>query len=256
MKQVDMSDVYSTVEFNNWAHKEERLSVTESYLINRYLVNKQGRTLEAGTGGGRILLALQNQGFTSLHGFDFIPELIDAARTRDTTDSIAFEVQNAASLAYPDNHFDQVIYLEQIISVIDGDDKATAIQEAYRILKPNGIALFSFVCMEARLQRREFTPFMGYIRALRKFRGTNQSIQHLPWLRVGGRFNYKVFIDSGPFAYWFYAQEAGELLQKHGFSIIAAGSRHQIKEGRMCKSCEELSNERIKGQLYIVCTKP
>jgi len=45
--------------------------------------------------GGRILFELQRLGFTDLHGFDYVPAMIEGARRRDRTDSIRFTVQSA-----------------------------------------------------------------------------------------------------------------------------------------------------------------
>ena len=49
--------IYSTVEFDSWAFREGLID-TERFLIEQYL-DKEGKTLEAGTGGGRILLEMK-----------------------------------------------------------------------------------------------------------------------------------------------------------------------------------------------------
>src|SRR3954451_12998543 len=97
--------IFSGVEFEPWARKE-RLIAAEQYLIVHYL-SKQARTLEAGTGGGKILLAMQDMGFTALHGFDYVHQFVRRAKNKDATKRIGFGVVDAVSLAYRDHSFDQ-----------------------------------------------------------------------------------------------------------------------------------------------------
>lgn len=252
--EMGMDHVYDTVEFDNWANKE-RLHDTEHYLVRRYL-DQDAKTLEGGTGGGRILLALHDLGFESLHGFDFSARLIGMARGRDASHRISFDIQNAVELDYADESFDQIIYLEQLISVIQGsDEREKAVCEAARILSPAGTALFSFVCIEARHTDWKYMPFLAYISLLRKLTASRKTLQSLPWLKLGGTFNVKALIDRGPYAYWFSLEEAGDLLRRGGFHVVAAGSNLQIQEGRMCDSLQALRRERVEGQLFVVCTK-
>jgi hypothetical protein len=53
MSIINNKEVYRTVEFEAWADKKG-LNEDEKYLIVKYL-NKNGKTVEAGTAGGRIL---------------------------------------------------------------------------------------------------------------------------------------------------------------------------------------------------------
>ena len=253
-QKMGMNRVYDTVEFKNWAQKE-RLNKTEIYLFNHY-IRKDGKTLEAGTGGGRILLSLRDLGFKSLSGFDFSSRLIETARRRDTAQAIDFEVKNAVALDYEDASFDQIIYLEQLISIIDGDeDRKRALRESCRILKPSGVALFSFVCIEARQRDWRYRPILAYLSLFRRLKRSNRSVQSLPWFKLGGAYNFGALLDLGPQAYWFGMREIDHLLRESGFRIIAAGSNEQINRGRMSDSLEALEMESVKGQLYVVCTK-
>lgn len=77
----DNRAVYSTVEFQRWAERFG-LYPEERFVITNYL-DRSGRTLEGGTGGGRILLAMKQMGFTCLCGYDFVPQFVELARQRD-----------------------------------------------------------------------------------------------------------------------------------------------------------------------------
>lgn len=251
---MDNKQVYSTVEFESWANKEQLIE-EEKYLIETYL-DRTGKLLEAGTAGGRILLEMKQMGFTSLAGYDYVPEFIEEAKKRDATQSISFEVQDATSLNYEDASFDQIIYLQQIICLIENDSsRLKAMEEAYRILKMGGIALFSFLSFETRVRSPLYKSYLSYLRLVRKLRGSNLSIQYIPWLKLGEKPNWLCLLDQGPYPYWYQVEEAEQIIKKVGFQVVAVGSSYQIKQGRMPESIETLANERLQGMLYFVCKK-
>jgi ubiquinone/menaquinone biosynthesis C-methylase UbiE len=254
MSVMSNKAVFSAIEFDSWTQRK-RLIPAERFLIERYL-DKRSKTLEAGTGGGRILLEMKALGFTSLHGFDFVPEFIEQARGKDVTHSICFEVQDAPCLSYGDSSFDQIIYLQQVICFIEDEaSRLKALQEAYRILKRGGTALFSFLSFEARRRSAMYLPYLVYLSFLRKLRRSNRTIQYLPWLRLAGKFNFSSLLDTGPYVYWYKLKEITQLLRDVGFKIIAIGSTYQIKQGGMPESYEAFVNEPIEGMLYVVGQK-
>lgn len=253
MTILNNKKVYSTVEFDCWANRKD-LSFDEKYIIEFFL-NKGEKTLEAGTAGGRILLEMKKLGFTSLHGFDFVPEFIEMAKQKDDTHSIVFELQDATNLNYEDLSFQQILYLQQIICSIEDElGRLKAFKEAYRILKSGGTALFSFLSFEVRSKSAIYLPYLTYLRLSRKLRHAKISIQYLPWLKLGGKLNFSLFLDSGPYVYWYKLQEVYQLLREVGFEVVAIGSSYQIRLGRMY-DFEKLVNEPIQGMLYFVCKK-
>ena len=247
-------EVYSTTEFDVWANVEG-LSDIEKFLIERYL-NKNGITLEAGTAGGRILLEMKDLGFSSLYGFDYIPEFIERAKQKDISQSIVFEIQDATELKYQDSRFDQVLYLQQIINSIEEEtDRLKSIKEAYRVLKVGGTAIFSFLLFEIRNQNALYVLYLKYLSLIRKLRGSSRSIQYIPWLKQGGKFNFYSLIDTGSCVYWYKIQEVEQLLKEVGFEIVAMGSSYQINQEKMHTSVETLVKEPIKDMLAVVCKK-
>lgn len=250
----DNKEVYSTVAFEEWAYKK-RLLPHEKYLLENYL-DKRAKTLEAGTAGGRILLEMKKIGFTSLYGYDYVPEFIEQARQKDSSGSIYFEVEDATRLNYKDNDFDQIIYLQQIISSIDdAEARLKALKEAYRILKNEGTALFSFLSFDARKSSVMYSLFLMYLGMFRNLRGSNRTIQYLPWLKHGGKVNLSALVDREPYVYWYKVEEVYQLLREVNFEVVAIGSDFQIKQGKMHQSIETLVKEPIAGMLYFVCKK-
>lgn len=250
----DNKQVYSTVEFEDWAYKELLID-EEKHLIENYL-DPSGKTLEAGTGGGRILLEMKKMGFTSLYGYDYVPDLIEQAKQKDPSRNICFEVQDATSLNYGDNDFTQIVYLQQIICFIeDSEARLKALKEAYRILNKGGTALFSFLSFDARKSSAMYSVFLMYLGMLRNLRGSPRTIQYLPWLKHGGKINWSAFFDGEPYVYWYKLEEIDQFLREVNFEIVAVGSDRQIREGKMHQSIETLIKEPIAGMLYFVCKK-
>jgi SAM-dependent methyltransferase len=247
-------DLYSGVEFATWLDLQT-LFPEEIYLIQKYL-HPHLKTVEAGTNGGRILFKMQEMGFANLAGFDCVPELIERAIDRDPQRQIDFQVRDAIALSYPDNSFDQIIYLQQIICLIDSAaDRFKAIQEAYRILTTGGTGLFSFLSFESRSSRFIYTSYLTYLRILRKLRGDNRSIQNLPWLTLGGKFNPQSIVDRPPYTYWYRVSEIYSILQSVGFEIVAIGTDPQISADNMNTTDRQLLAEQISGMLYVVVKK-
>src|SRR5262249_17487483 len=154
----------------------------EAFLLVNHL-RPEGHTVEAGTGGGRILFALWRLGFRDLHGFDFVEGMVRAARRHGDESCLKLSVQDATQLSYANESFDQIIYLQQIISLIESPEgRRRAMAEAYRILRPGGPALFSFLSHESRSKIPVYRAFRSYLQILRFFGGIQRDIQTWPWL--------------------------------------------------------------------------
>jgi SAM-dependent methyltransferase len=182
--------------------------------------------------------------------------LITKAIERDPQRKIDFQVQDAVKLAYADSSFDQIVYLQQIICLIENkEDRLSAVKEAYRILKPDGSGLLSVLSFESRSSSLIYKVYLNYLRLLRKLQGKKLSIQYLPWLKLGGKLNLSAFLDQPPYTYWYRVTEISELLQSVGFEIVAMGTNPQISAGRLKSTDRELLTEDIAGMLYFVVKK-
>jgi ubiquinone/menaquinone biosynthesis C-methylase UbiE len=252
---TSVKEFYSTVEFDSWADRQG-LTDDERYLIEKYL-DKKRKTVEAGTGGGRILFEMKKLGFTSLYGYDFVPEFIERARQKDASRSICFEVQDATNLTYPESFFDQIVYLQQFICVLDEDRaRAKALKEAWRILKVGGTALFSFLSFQTRSGGVMYPAYLGYLYLVRKLRRSKRSIRYFPYNYRGGRLNLpSILLGGGPYLYRYTLWEAYHALRQAGFKIKAVGSREQITRGVMYQSVEEMEGKPVRKAIYFVCAK-
>lgn len=248
-------DVYSTVEFGQWAGRVELLP-EERYLIEHYL-QRDRATIEAGTGGGRIILACKTLGFTKLSAYDFVPAFVEAARAKDPERRVDFRVGDATKLEYESGSFEQIIYLQQILSLLEAPAaRQQALREAYRILAPGGTALFSFLGFEARGRGRTSSLLMRYLRAFRGVSFSDRPLQLLPWFNLGGKWNWGALLDRGPYTYWFRIPEVHEFLSSAGFEIVAAGVGQELGRGTIHGSIAELAASGAAGTIYAVCRKP
>jgi SAM-dependent methyltransferase len=248
---VHNRDLYADEAFEHWAHRS-RLTTSETVLVRRFL-DPEATTVEAGTGGGRILHELRALGFTRLYGFDNVPRMVETARRRDESRSIGFTVQDAVALQYGDGSFDQAIYLQQLLSFIEpADDRLHALREARRILRPGGTALFSFLCFETRMKDARYAGFARYLSALRRVRGRRRSLQSQPWLHHGPRVNLEALLDRPPHVYWFRVREAAAAVRGAGFRITAAASQAQLARDELFDAPEALDVANAEGMIYLV----
>lgn len=103
-------------------------------LIRKY-INKNDNVLEIGCGSGNLLRSI-NCDF--IFGLDISPEMIKQAK-RVCPDG-TFVVGDAENLPYKNNSFDKIIISEVLYYL---PDLNKAINEAYRVLKQNGILLIT-----------------------------------------------------------------------------------------------------------------
>ncbi|HEX9401952.1 MAG TPA: class I SAM-dependent methyltransferase [Anaeromyxobacter sp.] len=245
---------YRDVEFEHWSTRS-KLNTAEDILLERYL-DPRGATVEAGTGGGAILHELRRRGYARLHGFDVVPEMVEAARRRDASGTIDFRVQDAARLEYPDGAFDQALYLAAVLCFVeDSAARSRALREAHRILRPGGTALFSFLCLDGRLRIPAFAAYARYLALLRRVRGALRSPQLLPWLRRRGRPNLRALLDVGPHVYWYRLPEAAAALVAAGFRIVAAGGAAHLQRGEIADDAARLDAGDVGTTVYFVCAK-
>lgn len=252
MERTNVS-IYNNEELSHWTFREG-LDIAENYLISKYITGakKESKIVDAGCGGGRILLELYKRGFKNLYGFDLAEKILESARRRtEWCDcDIKFSKQDAASLNYPTEYFDFAIYLQQILSHIDTkEDRKKAVDECYRILKKDGFGILSFLWWDGRVYNIPIAILNSFAVLLRKGDiNCFKKFRYLPWLRLGGKINLKWIIEDQPHTYWFKADEAISLLTAAGFNIVEVTSSRTLREG-------QTEGLRKGGGLYIVVQK-
>lgn len=245
-------ELHNTTEFLRWAHKD-KLNRSEDFILKS--LDPTQSVMDAGTGGGRFLHVLKSRGFNGLTGFDFSTELINVARTRDVSGSIQFDVSGAENLPYADEQFDQCLYLQQIISLIElKESRLLALKELKRVLKKGGVAYLSLLFRGPREKTPVGFLLKSYLAFVRTFVHRNVPLSMQPLLKLGGRPNWMFFGDARPYVCWYSFKEAVDDIQKAGLIIQGVATDHQLEQGEWLKP-DDLDGKVLKGFLYIKCGK-
>jgi len=105
-------------------------------------LNHQDHVLELGCGYGRVVFELLPYAKT-VTGIDTSKNSLRLAnQLGKEEDNCEFLEMDATSLTFKDNTYDVVLCLQNGINAF-GVDKLKLVKEAHRVLKPDGIALFS-----------------------------------------------------------------------------------------------------------------
>jgi len=112
---------------------------------------KEGKIVDAGCGFGKWVIYLKRQGYDII-GID--DNELAVAKVKDFDDSLQVELGDILDVHYPDNSFDAYISMGVIEHFENGP--TSALEEAYRVLKPNGLIFISVptVNVVRRLVRR------------------------------------------------------------------------------------------------------
>jgi len=120
---------------------------SERALIERHFA-KSHRVLELGCGGGRVALGLLQSGYSDVVATDFSPIMVSLARAvlsdHDEAWEKVIEQQDATALTYPDASFDRVVFaFNGLMCLPSRTHRLAALRSIHRVLKPEGIFLFS-----------------------------------------------------------------------------------------------------------------
>jgi SAM-dependent methyltransferase len=117
-------------------------------LLRRFLPQPPGVVLDVGGAEGPYALPLAAAGYT-VHLLDPWPPHVEAARAssaaRPDAPLASAEVGDARALPYEDAGADAVLLLGPLYHLVEAVDRATALAEARRVLRPGGVLLAAAV---------------------------------------------------------------------------------------------------------------
>lgn len=100
--------------------------------------SQRSRVLDIGCGGGFLTLALAAKGYECT-GLDVADEILSSGRARDVDHKINWVVGSAEQMPFAAQSFDVVCMMDVLEHL---RDPQRAVQEAVRVLEPNGTYLF------------------------------------------------------------------------------------------------------------------
>lgn len=132
------------VERNRLATRGRLESLRTRELMARYLPPAPAVVLDVGGAEGAYALPLARAGYT-VHLLDALPAHVDAARAASARQSTAplasAEVGDARELPFADGTADAVLLLGPLYHLVEPADRALALTEAHRVLRPGGRVL-------------------------------------------------------------------------------------------------------------------
>lgn len=118
---------------------------SEKYVFDKYL-QYSDTILDLGCGTGRTTFPLSAMGYSNIRGVDLTPEMIADAESLNVHFGvdISFEVGDARSLSFDNEQFDTVIFsFNGLMSIPDSRERTKALEEIHRILKQEGLFIFT-----------------------------------------------------------------------------------------------------------------
>jgi ubiquinone/menaquinone biosynthesis C-methylase UbiE len=222
MQSLHRQQYKTTDFFRHVENIDDGLNSMEKYFVNKYFSTKK-RTLEVGTGGGRIAFALEGQeGFDDIVGIDFLEDFVVEAKKKAASSGskIRFERGNAIDLKFSSESFGQIIAFGVVLSHLPKrKDRLRALNEAWRVLEKNGIMILSVLNVMRKVWYLDLLRL--YVKAIRKIYNPIQyEKNNLPRLGLGGKIDYFFFKKYKPQLHFYSPGELVYDLLESGFHVV------------------------------------
>jgi ubiquinone/menaquinone biosynthesis C-methylase UbiE len=258
--RLQNKEFYSRDDEISYYTSAHRLSKAEFCLIQEFL-KPDLKTLEGGTGAGRVAFGLAEAGFTQITAYDFVEKFIETAKEKNKyPKQICFEHGDATNLKYQDDEFPQIVCFDQMFtSIVEKELREKAFREAFRVLKPGGIMLFSVLSQRGATKNMVSRTLFAHIRTLRTLTNKRaRTVEGLyPWIKRAGKLRLGALLDMPPFAFWADEESLWKLLEEIGYKVELAVWKNEVEEKKYLSCKEELRKAAAMSTVvYFVVQKP
>lgn len=250
LKQLVKAEFSTENAINLYIRKvEEGFFIGEKAMTEKYFSKRNAQILDLGCGIGRTSIQLNLLGH-EVTAIDFVPLMIENAKkiALDKKLEINFQIADACNLPFENESFDFALFSNQGHTQIPGkENRITTMNEVYRVLKKNGIYIFS-----AHPRTTEFLWFWTK-QWLRCFIMKPIGFQ-IDEIDYGDRFferettdtnSEKTFKDK-QYIHIPTINEVKKIILNSGFEILEINTHLQISEK---------DNKRKNPPVYYVCRK-
>lgn len=121
-----------------WKDYRKEISIT----AEKFISSLKGNILDVGCGSGRNFMKVED---LKWYACDFSSEMLKYAKENAKSMGLDIELKKCRSskIEYSDNFFDGVICFAVMHCINTDDERKKTIEEIFRVLKPNGLALIS-----------------------------------------------------------------------------------------------------------------
>jgi SAM-dependent methyltransferase len=202
------------------------LRPAEVMLLARYREALSGRVLELGCGAGRLTGYLAELA-AAVHAIDVSPAMLD--HCRQTYPQVSFEQRDLRDLsAFEAGSFEVIVAPYNVLDVLNDDDRRRALDEARRILTPDGLLMLSSHNRAAAhlivdsLRLRSYSPLRAAIVLARlpRWRRNRRRLLPLQRFEPGYAILNDVAHDFAALHYYITRDAQERQLAEHGFELL------------------------------------
>ena len=126
-------------------HGQVEFFIATNYICSIIGNRKNLKILDVGAGTGRYSAYLADLGH-DVTAVEYVNK--NVSQIKEKNNNIIAKQGDARNLKFKDNEFDIVLLFGPLYHLFTEEDKVLALNEAYRVLKPNGVALVMYLTNE------------------------------------------------------------------------------------------------------------
>ena len=157
MKKADYSKIASFYDKGRTL-SEQNIDLWLGIITRLSRAGPGARWLDLGCGTGRFAIPLAVKFGYRVTGADNSPDMLDRAREKDNGHRVAWDLQNAQDLSFPDGAFD-VVFMSHLLHHCE--EPIRVIRECRRVLSPDGALINRYGAIEQVRGDVEHTFFPG-----------------------------------------------------------------------------------------------